>query len=66
MIEEKLADNAERQGVIFREELERNLNKDIATTVRGKGLLNAVVIQETKGMLSKFYSNKTFRKTLFK
>lgn len=46
--EEKLAENAERMGEILRAGL-RKLPKDIVTTVRGKGLLNAIVIRETKG-----------------
>lgn len=43
LIEEKLADNAERLGKIFREEL-RNLKHPFVKEVRGKGLLNAIVI----------------------
>jgi len=46
--EEKLAENAQRMGVLLRSELSK-LPKDIVTTVRGKGLLNAVVIKESKG-----------------
>ncbi|KAA8581428.1 hypothetical protein FQN60_003009 [Etheostoma spectabile] len=45
--EEKLAENAQRMGELLRREL-RKLPKDIVTTVRGKGLLNAVIIKETK------------------
>uniref|UniRef100_A0A3P8TRW8 Ornithine aminotransferase n=1 Tax=Amphiprion percula TaxID=161767 RepID=A0A3P8TRW8_AMPPE len=45
--EEKLAENAQKMGELLRAEL-RKLPKDIVTTVRGKGLLNAVVINETK------------------
>uniref|UniRef100_A0A668AP17 Ornithine aminotransferase n=1 Tax=Myripristis murdjan TaxID=586833 RepID=A0A668AP17_9TELE len=45
--EEKLAENADRMGKLLRDEL-RKLPKDIVTTVRGKGLLNAIVIKETK------------------
>jgi ornithine--oxo-acid transaminase len=41
--EEQLAQNAERLGQIFRAELNK-LPKDIVTIVRGKGLLNAIVI----------------------
>lgn len=48
MEKEKLAENAQRMGEILRAELSK-LPKDIVTTVRGKGLLNAVVIKETKG-----------------
>lgn len=43
--EEKLADNAQKLGVILREELNK-LPKDIVTLVRGKGLLNAIVINK--------------------
>uniref|UniRef100_A0A8B9JG97 Ornithine aminotransferase n=1 Tax=Astyanax mexicanus TaxID=7994 RepID=A0A8B9JG97_ASTMX len=45
--EEKLAENAEKMGQILRSELNK-LPKEIVTTVRGKGLLNAIVIKETK------------------
>lgn len=45
--EERLAENAEQMGQILRTELNK-LPKDIVTTVRGKGLLNAIVIKETK------------------
>jgi ornithine--oxo-acid transaminase len=47
--DEELADNAERMGSIFREELEK-LKGDLPLllTVRGKGLLNAVVIDDTE------------------
>ncbi|MEQ2180983.1 hypothetical protein GOODEAATRI_006813 [Goodea atripinnis] len=47
MEEEKLAENAQRMGELLRAEL-RKLPKDVVTTVRGKGLLNAIVIKETK------------------
>lgn len=50
--EERLAENAERMGELLRSEL-RKLPRDIVTTVRGKGLLNAIVIKETKGRLKK-------------
>jgi len=43
--EEKLADNAEKLGHILRDELKK-LPKEIVTLVRGKGLLNAIVINE--------------------
>ncbi|XP_022096613.1 ornithine aminotransferase, mitochondrial-like [Acanthaster planci] len=45
--EENLAEHSERLGVILREELNK-LDKDIVTLVRGKGLLNAIVIQRTE------------------
>lgn len=47
--DEKLAENAERLGQIFRNELGNYIqNSTIATLVRGKGLLNAVVINDTE------------------
>ncbi|XP_034426154.1 ornithine aminotransferase, mitochondrial isoform X2 [Hippoglossus hippoglossus] len=47
MEEEKLAENAQKMGELLRSEL-RKLPKDIVTKVRGKGLLNAIVIKEAK------------------
>jgi len=44
--EEKLAENAEKLGKILREELSK-LPKEIVTNVRGKGLLNAIVINSS-------------------
>lgn len=47
--EENLAEKAEHLGSIFREKLgEFVSNSSIATLVRGKGLLNAVVINDTE------------------
>jgi ornithine--oxo-acid transaminase len=47
--DEKLADNAERLGQLFRDELAKYIETStIATLVRGKGLLNAVVINDTE------------------
>jgi ornithine--oxo-acid transaminase len=46
--EEKLDENAERLGVIFREEF-RSIKSDMIELVRGKGLLNAVVIRNQPG-----------------
>lgn len=46
--EEKLAQNAENLGIILRSELSQ-LPKDVISCVRGKGLLNAIVIN--KGIL---------------
>ncbi len=46
--EEKLAENAERLGVIFRNEF-RNIESEMIKLVRGKGLLNAVVIAPKGG-----------------
>jgi ornithine--oxo-acid transaminase len=46
--EEKLADNAERLGKILRDELKK-INSDRITAIRGKGLLNAIVIEPRNG-----------------
>jgi ornithine--oxo-acid transaminase len=46
--DEKLADNAARLGIIFRDEL-RKIKSDMIGLVRGKGLLNAVVIRPRNG-----------------
>ncbi|ESO00619.1 hypothetical protein HELRODRAFT_101030 [Helobdella robusta] len=43
--EESLAENAEKMGKIFRTELKK-LPKEVVKTVRGKGLLNAIVVDE--------------------
>lgn len=46
--DEKLAENAERLGVIFRQRMQAVVDSyPIAKLVRGKGLLNAVVINDT-------------------
>ncbi|CAB1416693.1 unnamed protein product [Pleuronectes platessa] len=47
MEEEKLAENSQKMGELLRSEL-RKLPRDVVTEVRGKGLLNAIVIKETK------------------
>jgi ornithine--oxo-acid transaminase len=44
--EERLAENAQKMGEYFRSELQKKLPKELVTTVRGKGLLNAVVISK--------------------
>ena len=41
--DEKMAENSERLGEILRGELSQ-LPKDVVTTVRGKGMMNAIVI----------------------
>ncbi|MGB3344438.1 MAG: ornithine--oxo-acid transaminase [Aequorivita sp.] len=47
--DEKLAENAEKLGRIFRSELQKYIdNSTIAELVRGKGLLNAVVINDSE------------------
>jgi ornithine--oxo-acid transaminase len=46
--DEKLAENAERMGKIFREEMSRIITKtDLIVQVRGKGLLNAIIVNDT-------------------
>ncbi len=46
--DERLADNAERLGQVFRERMEALKKKNnMITLVRGKGLLNAIVINDT-------------------
>jgi ornithine--oxo-acid transaminase len=46
--DEKLAENAERLGKIFRDEL-RAVKSEMIELVRGKGLLNAIVIRPKNG-----------------
>ncbi len=46
--DEKLAENAERLGEIFRTEM-RKFNSPMVELVRGKGLLNAIVINNVNG-----------------
>ena len=48
--DEKLSENSEALGIIFREEMNRLKNEsDFITDVRGKGLFNAIVIKERNG-----------------
>jgi ornithine--oxo-acid transaminase len=49
--EEKLAENAERLGKIFRDEFS-DIESDMIELVRGKGLLNAVVIRPKNGKIA--------------
>lgn len=46
--DEKLAENAEKMGSIFRDELNK-INSPYIELVRGKGLLNAIVIRPING-----------------
>ncbi|MGW8121081.1 ornithine--oxo-acid transaminase [Roseivirga echinicomitans] len=47
--DEKLAENAQRLGEIFRERMNAFIKTtDLITLVRGKGLLNAIVINDTE------------------
>jgi ornithine--oxo-acid transaminase len=46
--DEKLAENAERLGILFRDRMKVLMQKTkLITLVRGKGLLNAIVINDT-------------------
>jgi ornithine--oxo-acid transaminase len=48
--DEKLSENSEALGIIFRDEMNRLKNEsDLITEVRGKGLFNAIVIKERNG-----------------
>jgi ornithine--oxo-acid transaminase len=46
--EEKLAENAERIGILFRHEMS-NFHSPMIEEVRGKGLLNAITIKPVEG-----------------
>ena len=47
--DEKLADNAMRLGEVFRAEMNRIIEKsDLVLKVRGKGLLNAIIVNDTQ------------------
>ncbi len=49
VLDERLAENAERLGKIFRQEMQRIIDKHpIVKLVRGKGLLNAIVINDSE------------------
>ncbi len=48
VLDDKLADNAERLGKVFRSELEKLIEQfPLFKSVRGKGLLNALLINDT-------------------
>ncbi len=48
IIDEKLAENADKLGHLFRAEIEKLIAEtDLITKVRGKGLLNAILINDT-------------------
>jgi ornithine--oxo-acid transaminase len=48
-VEEKLADNAEALGQLFRAELNKYIeHSGIVNLVRGKGLLNAIIINDSE------------------
>ncbi len=46
--DERLAENSERLGVLFRKEMNRIIEKtDLVKSVRGKGLLNAIIVNDS-------------------
>ena len=49
VLDEKLADNAQELGELFRDELNKYISSStICSMVRGKGLLNAILINDTE------------------
>lgn len=48
--EEKLSENSFKMGQIFRDELRNALDNKIIIEVRGKGLMNAIVINSSKSI----------------
>jgi len=49
LVDEKLTENADKLGKLFRAEMNKLVDKyDLLTLVRGKGLLNAIIIKPTK------------------
>lgn len=49
LVDEKMAENAEKQGQVFRKRMTQIQQKtNIVSAVRGKGLLNAIVIEPIK------------------
>lgn len=59
-----MAKNAEIMGNILRNELMKTPS-DIVTCVRGRGLLNAIVIRETKGKEIKSTAQSQHEQTFF-
>lgn len=52
LLDENLSQNAEEMGMIFRNFLKTNLSFDFILDIRGKGLLNAVEIDESLSKIS--------------
>lgn len=51
--DEKLAENAERLGHLFRKEMNRIIETtNLVSKVRGKGLLNAIIVNDTEDSLT--------------
>lgn len=63
--EEKLAENAERLGVILRNELNK-LPKEVVTIVRGKGLMNAIVINKGRILIHNIRLKNLLKTSRFK
>ena len=59
LVEEGMIENAARMGEVLREELNR-LPKDIVKIVRGRGLLNAIVIDERTSSLVRIEGCSSF------
>lgn len=57
LVEEKLSENAERLGNILRKEL-ASIDSDLIETVRGKGLMNALVIKPRGNVTAKKVCDK--------
>ena len=48
-MDERLAENAEELGNLFRSEMQKIIdNTDLVVKVRGKGLLNAIIVNDTE------------------
>jgi ornithine--oxo-acid transaminase len=60
IISEGLVENAFKMGEIFRSELTARLNKDKVIQVRGRGLLNAIVLN-TKGVSNVYKLNNELK-----
>lgn len=54
LLDEKLIENASRMGEIFRSKLS-NLPSHVVKCVRGKGLLNAIVVDESEFLFSQIF-----------
>lgn len=53
--EENLAENAEKMGNLLRRELSKKLPKELVQIIRGKGLLNAIVIDPSNLFIQNFF-----------
>lgn len=46
--EEKLSENSFKMGELFRDALKKRLDKKLIIEIRGKGLMNAIVLNPSK------------------